>query len=125
MVAGGTGITPMYQIAAHVAGQPGDAMEMSLLFANREPQDVMLRAELDKLSHDHSRFAVTYAVDEAEAAAASAPWSGFTGLVSAEMLSEAFDRLSTRPDLVCTCGPPGFQQRVRSILTEDLNFPVD
>ena len=35
MVAGGTGITPMYQIIQEVASDPKDKTELYLLYANK------------------------------------------------------------------------------------------
>merc|ERR1719277_216518 len=88
MVAGGTGITPMYQIATHSADSPGDELQMSLLFANRTPEDVMLRAELDDLSARCPRFRAAYSVDSMpEDAADRGVFS--KGQVSSEMLTDA------------------------------------
>eukprot|EP00931_Biecheleriopsis_adriatica_P009345 TRINITY_DN110418_c0_g1_i1.p1 TRINITY_DN110418_c0_g1~~TRINITY_DN110418_c0_g1_i1.p1 ORF type:complete len:271 (-),score=40.94 TRINITY_DN110418_c0_g1_i1:46-858(-) len=121
MVAGGTGITPMYQIAQYSAGHDEEALEMSLLFANCSPEDVMLREDLDALT-SCSRFKVTYSVDEASAAS----WSGATGRVSKEILSQAFDLSgSNKPDLILICGPSGFHGAVKKLLTEELGFPKD
>merc|ERR1712187_434310 len=130
---GGTGITPMYQIAAHSAATSTDRLEMSLLFANRTPLDVMLQPELDKLATECSRFHVTYSVDKAtidsssseSGSEAAKPWPGETGLVSAKMLEDALGKLRKRPELVCICGPPGFHKTVKSLLTEELGYKSD
>merc|ERR1712039_540552 len=64
MVAGGTGITPMYQIATHSAGLPDDPLRMALLFANLTPNDVMLQQELEELQRRCNRFIADYTVDD-------------------------------------------------------------
>lgn len=124
MVAGGTGITPMLQIAAHSASLPDDQLNLSLLFANRTPEDVMLREELDSLAAACPRFQALYTVDEVPAGAQ--PWSGRTGRVSSTLLAEALGRLPAgRPEMVCVCGPPGFHRAVKSMLVEELKYSPD
>ena len=64
MIAGGTGITPMYQVIQAVlkgsrAGR--DATRLSLLYANVSPDDILLRDELDALAAAHpDSFKVWY-----------------------------------------------------------------
>merc|ERR1711920_643743 len=95
--------------------------EMSLLFANRTPEDVMLKSELDSLASVCPRFQVSYTVDEVPAG--SAEWSGDAGQVSERHVSDALARLpSGRPDLVCICGPTGFNQSVKALLTDRLGY---
>lgn len=123
MIAGGTGITPMYQIAAHSASLADDQLEMSLLFANRRPEDVMLREELDTLARACPRFRVGYSVDACQD---SDDWVGHTGQVDTSMVSAALEALPNgRPELICICGPMGFNKAVKRILSEDLGFDKD
>jgi len=122
MVGGGSGITPLYQIAAHVTKQ-NDPLEMSLLFANKTPQDVMLRAELDELASCNPAFHVTYAVDQDAFFPDAFPRQ--VGQVSAEMISQALQQLPAAPDLVFTCGPAKFQEHVKEALTNDLGLSHD
>eukprot|EP00929_Paragymnodinium_shiwhaense_P105514 TRINITY_DN70574_c0_g1_i1.p1 TRINITY_DN70574_c0_g1~~TRINITY_DN70574_c0_g1_i1.p1 ORF type:complete len:270 (-),score=45.55 TRINITY_DN70574_c0_g1_i1:4-813(-) len=117
MIAGGTGITPMYQIAAYSAAAEADKMEMSLLFCNREPDDVMLQSELDGLAADCGRFRVTYAVDSA-----GASWDHETGQISKPLIETAMAKLAKRPDLMCICGPPGFHRAAKAILMDELGY---
>lgn len=122
MVAGGSGITPLYQIAAYVM-RHSEPLEVSLLFANRTPQDVMLKEELDALAAKNAAFHVTYAVDTDMYYPGEFP--RHVGEISAEMVADALKQLPMEPDLVFTCGPSGFQSRVKDILgelgiTEDL-----
>lgn len=43
MIAGGTGITPMYQTITEIAKIPSDQTEMTLLFCNKTENDIILR----------------------------------------------------------------------------------
>jgi cytochrome-b5 reductase len=49
MIAGGTGITPMFQIITEIAKIPEDKIEMTLLFCNKTEKDIILRKELEAL----------------------------------------------------------------------------
>jgi len=62
MVAGGTGITPMYQVARAICKDPGDTTRVALLYANHSTEDILLRQELDELARDHPQFQVWYTV---------------------------------------------------------------
>ena len=60
MIAGGTGITPMYQVIQAVLKKAEDATQLSLLYANVSPDDILLREELDALVAAHPNFKVWY-----------------------------------------------------------------
>ena len=47
MVAGGSGITPMLQLIEKILSNPRDNTEVRLIFANRSPDDVLLKDRLD------------------------------------------------------------------------------
>ena len=42
MIAGGTGITPIYQIIQYICSNPEDKTELVLLFLNRTEDDLLL-----------------------------------------------------------------------------------
>merc|ERR1712106_709683 len=44
MIAGGTGITPMLQIAATILDDPSDTTEVSVLYANQTEDDILGRS---------------------------------------------------------------------------------
>ena len=51
MIAGGTGVTPMLQVAREVLENPKDKTKLQLIFCNRSEEDIMLRDTLDALSY--------------------------------------------------------------------------
>ncbi len=53
MLAGGSGITPMYQIACAILDDPKDRTEVSLIFGNLTEADILLRKELEALAAAH------------------------------------------------------------------------
>lgn len=46
MLAGGTGITPMYQVIKAVLSDPADTTVCSLIYANQMEEDILLRDEV-------------------------------------------------------------------------------
>lgn len=46
MLAGGTGITPMYQVIKAVLSDPADKSVCSLIYANQTEEDILLKGEV-------------------------------------------------------------------------------
>jgi cytochrome-b5 reductase len=64
MIAGGTGVTPMYQVAAAILKDPQDTTRISLLFGNLTADDILIKQELDALAAAHpKRFNVYYVLN--------------------------------------------------------------
>ena len=110
MVAGGTGITPMYQLLRAMLSDAGDTTRCWLLFANRGQEDILLRAELDAMAATHpGRLTVTHTL--------SAPppgWGGACGRISlaavAQHLPPWRDGSDAYPAIAFLCGPGGMQE---------------
>lgn len=47
MIAGGTGITPVYQILQYLMGLPRGKTKIMLIYANESYEDILLREELE------------------------------------------------------------------------------
>jgi cytochrome-b5 reductase len=108
LIAGGTGITPMYQILNEVLKEqtsitPGERVELKmwLLFANQTEQDILLRDELEQLAASNSdRFKLWYTVDRE-----SEEWKYSKGFINENMLKEHMPPPGDDV-LICICGPP-------------------
>lgn len=101
MIAGGTGITPMLQLAREVLSREEDTTQLALLFANQSENDILLRKELDELSAKHpNQFRVWYTVDTA-----TETWTYSQGFVGAEMIKDHLEPPS-KDTIVLMCGPP-------------------
>jgi len=100
MVAGGTGISPMLQVLEHVLADPADTTEISLLFANVNEADILLKEKLDRLAARHKRFKVHYVLDNPPKK------PGYhKGRISADLLKSTMP--PPGPDnMVFVCGPP-------------------
>lgn len=83
MIAGGTGITPMFQVAMAFLKDPNNTTEFSLLFANVTEEDILLREELDDLAKRFpKRFKVYYVLDKPP----QSGWKGGSGFITADMI---------------------------------------
>jgi len=113
MIAGGTGVTPMLQVAKKILSDPNDKTLITLLFANNTEQDILLREQLSSLQSKHENFTVRHIVWKP-----SPQWRGLTGLVSADIIKR-FVPAPNNDTLVMVCGPPPFMQAVSGDKTKD------
>eukprot|EP00611_Tribonema_gayanum_P025857 TRINITY_DN6004_c0_g1_i3.p1 TRINITY_DN6004_c0_g1~~TRINITY_DN6004_c0_g1_i3.p1 ORF type:complete len:292 (-),score=113.20 TRINITY_DN6004_c0_g1_i3:337-1212(-) len=106
LIAGGTGITPMYQCIQELLEADGDATEMVLLYGNKTPKDILLKSELDALAAKYPRFSVVYKVGEAD--------DGWTGPVGHIGLEDCKQYLPPPSDdhMVFVCGPPPLMKAI-------------
>jgi len=82
MIAGGTGITPMLQVIRAIQrNRPNDQTEVDLLFANVNPEDILLRDDLDKIAKEDSKIKVHYVLNNPPQG-----WTGGMGFVTPEMI---------------------------------------
>jgi cytochrome-b5 reductase len=103
MIAGGTGITPMLQVASELLRNNYKG-KINLIYANVSPSDIMLKDRLDALEKSNTNFSVYYVVDKAEKG-----WTGGVGYITGEMLKEKMPKPSD-DSLVLVCGPPGMMK---------------
>lgn len=101
MIAGGTGIAPMYQIITAILKNPQDNTKISLLYANVTENDILLREELDRLQKANpSQFSIHYVLNEA-----GDNWQGSVGYVTPELIKKHLPAPSDETNLLL-CGPP-------------------
>jgi cytochrome-b5 reductase len=102
MVAGGTGITPMYQLIRAICENDTDTTEVSLIYANRSEADILLRAELERFARLYPKnFKLWYLVDTAPEG-----WAYGSGYVDQEVLKARLPG-SAEDTKIMLCGPPG------------------
>ncbi|KAI0877315.1 hypothetical protein GGS24DRAFT_143257 [Hypoxylon argillaceum] len=113
MLAGGSGITPMYQLIRAICEDQRDTTEVSLIYANRTEEDILLRSELETFARKYPKnFKLHYMLD-------SPPpeWQGGVGYVTKEIMAERFP--TADPDSkVMLCGPPGMVNAAKKALVE-------
>lgn len=99
MIAGGTGITPLYQVIKSVLKDPSDRTQIKLLYANHTEEDILLREELEELACRHANFDIWYTVSEP-----SDRWGYSSGYINKDMLDCSLFPPS-EDGLVMMCGP--------------------
>lgn len=101
MIAGGTGIAPMYQVLTAILTNPDDKTKVSLVYANVTEEDILLRAELDKFAKEHpDRFTVHYVLNTPPE-----NWTGSEGFVTPEIMEKHLPHKDSDSYLLL-CGPP-------------------
>jgi len=113
MIAGGTGITPMLQIIRAALKNPSDRTKLSLIYANVNFEDILLKKELDELAQKHPRrFSVYYVLNNPPA-----QWDGGVGFVSKEHIKQFLP--PTDHDIkILLCGPPPMMTAMKKHLNE-------
>jgi len=117
LVAGGTGITAMYQLMMAIMDDPTDQTKLHLIYASRSEEDMFLKEELEQAAKD-PRINIYYTIDKG-----TPPWKGFTGHINKEM----FERTMPTNDkslFLWACGPRPMQQLARKLFT-DMGYNLD
>jgi nitrate reductase (NAD(P)H) len=119
MIAGGTGLTPCWQLAQAVLRNPDDETRVSLLYANKSPSDILARSQLDQLQKEHPRrFKLWYTVDKVpEDDEDFGKWKFSTGFIDEQMIrGNLFEPGEGR--IAVMCGPPIMQKLVTQHLVK-------
>lgn len=101
-VAGGSGITPAYQLIDHALRNPQDKTKWTLLYANVKEEDILLREQWDALAKANpDRLKVVYFLDDPPKG-----WTGETGYVSKDKIAKYFPKKDGEKVKAFVCGPP-------------------
>lgn len=101
LIAGGTGITPMYQLIRAVMKNPEDKTKIVLVTANISDKDILLKEEFDELAKTHpDQFKAFHVLDNPPSG-----WKGESGRVSKDLLSKAFPGTDDKGFKAFICGP--------------------
>jgi len=108
LVAGGTGLAPLVQIARIILQDPNDMTKIQLLSINRREEDILMRTELDLLAKDYSdRFSVSYSLT----GSVDKGWTDEKGRGSVAMVREALPPpTADGSTMILICGTDGFVQ---------------
>ncbi|PSN61011.1 hypothetical protein BS50DRAFT_681221 [Corynespora cassiicola Philippines] len=102
MIAGGTGITPMYQLIRAICEDERDTTEISLILANRAEDDILLRAELESFARRYPKnLKLWYMLDNPPDA-----WAYGKGFVTSDVIKEKLPPADSDTKIML-CGPPG------------------
>jgi cytochrome-b5 reductase len=111
MIAGGTGITPMYQLIRAICDNKADTTKMSLLYANNTEEDILLRKELDDFARENPyKFTVQYVLSQA-----GEDWTGHRGFISQDLI-QSYLPPAGEDNKMLLCGPPPMINAIKETL---------
>lgn len=121
MIAGGSGITPMFQVLKAVHKQSADRTKLSLLFANVTEADILMKDQLDTLREQRSLTNIVYTLDRP-----AESWTGPRGFVTPELI-QANLPAPAADTIILLCGPKpmvdGMEKHLIGLgYTEDMIF---
>jgi len=101
MIAGGTGITPMFQVTRAILENQQDKTNINLIYANVTFDDILLKEELDAFAIKFpNQFKVYYVLNQPPEI-----WDGGVGFVTKEMIQTDFPAPASDIKIL-RCGPP-------------------
>ncbi|KAL6713752.1 NADH-cytochrome b5 reductase [Lecanora helva] len=112
LIAGGTGITPMYQLARAIFKNPSDKTRVTLIFGNLTEPDILLKRELEDLENTYpQRFRAFYLLDQPPEG-----WTQGSGHVTKELLKTVLPEPKEGGKVkIFVCGPPGMYKAVSGV----------
>jgi cytochrome-b5 reductase len=119
MIAGGTGISPMIQVIRAALRNPFDRTTITLIYANVNEEDILLKDDLEELADVHElKFKIVYVLNNPPPS-----WKGGVGFVTKEHIKEHLPNPATSDSKLLICGPPPMVAAMKKNL-EELTYPV-
>ncbi|KAL2971668.1 hypothetical protein AAZX31_15G208600 [Glycine max] len=101
MIAGGSGITPMFQLIRAILENPKDKTKVHLVYANVTVDDILLKEELDNFTNKFpQRFEVYHVLNKPPE-----QWNGGIGFISKEIIKSHCPE-PAHDIQILRCGPP-------------------
>ncbi|KAF5013592.1 hypothetical protein FDECE_397 [Fusarium decemcellulare] len=108
LIAGGTGITPMYQLTRAIFNNPNDKTKVTLIFGNVTEEDILLKKQFAELENTYpQRFRAFYVLDNPPK-----EWAGNNGYISKELLKTVLPEPKSENIKLFVCGPPGLMKAI-------------
>ena len=122
MLAGGTGLAPMYRILRCIHdNSENDQTKVSLIYANKSENDILLKRLLDEMNEQNPNITIYYTVSRLENQDEQYKWNGGIGHIDTDMiranLFEPSDDVA-----VLFCGPVRFNKSMKKLLNE-IGYP--
>lgn len=117
MLAGGTGITPMYQVIEGILDNEKDNTKISLVYANKKQTDILLANELLQFRSTHkNRFSLYFTICDIPK-----QWLGGIGYISKSILSTYMPDPQEKNAKILVCGPPAMMKALCGVQKESLS----
>jgi len=108
LIAGGTGITPMWQVARYIFSHPDDQTKVTLVFGNVSEEDILLKHEWEELENKYpQRFRAFYVLNNPPER-----WQGGKGFINKELLKTVLPEPKEENIKIFVCGPPGLYKAI-------------
>ena len=100
MIAGGTGISPMFQVLRTALRNPSDRTTITLIYANVNQEDILLKDDLEELMDLHQQhFKIFYVLNNPPPG-----WKGGVGFVTKDHIKEYLPNPAETNSKILICG---------------------
>jgi len=113
MIAGGTGITPMFQLVRKIATNNNDATAISLIYASKTVEELTFCNDLSEFEQKGKLYFYPV-VENVEIS----NWAFGKGMISKEILFHYLPSNLDNDSLVLICGPKIMTQAIKQMLSE-------
>lgn len=111
LIAGGTGIAPMYQLARGIFNNPKDKTKVTLIFGNVTEDDILLKKEFEELENTYpQRFRAFYVLNNPPKT-----WAGGKGFIDKDLLKTVLPEPKSENIKIFVCGPPGLYKAISGV----------
>lgn len=108
LIAGGTGITPMYQLIRQIFKNPDDKTKVTLVYGNVTQDDILLKREFQDLENTYpQRFKAFYVLENPPKG-----WNGGQGYITKDLLKTVLPEPKEENIKLFICGPPGMYKAI-------------
>ena len=104
LIAGGTGIAPMYQLIKTILKDPSDKTKITLIYGSVSEDDILLKHELEEFENSNpNQFKAFYVIDKPIKS-----WVGPSGYINKELVTKVMPQATGGKNFkLFICGPPG------------------
>jgi len=117
MIAGGTGLTPMYQIIQQIIKDKKDKTVVKMIYGNITEDDILCRNELETM-RKVTNVDIVFTLDKPPK-----EWQEEAGYVTTDMIKTYLAPPTEKP-VTLVCGPPPMMRAVIATL-KNMRYPGD
>ncbi|ANQ08981.1 NADH-cytochrome b5 reductase [Plasmodium coatneyi] len=131
MIAGGTGMAPFFRLIKHMLlfdVREGEQPFVTLIYANRNEEEILLKEVFDEYERTFERFKVVYSIDECLDETKRDTFEN-VGYLTEDLLRKyilKYHKLDVKVEnsdtLILMCGPPPMTAFLKKMLKEDIQM---